>query len=163
LNAALYSSFTKETFDKVRQIVVPVHPEKTAPRQLVEATEKRYEHVRRLAGAYGAKFLLVWQPFLWVETGAVDPRVKEEEKNLAIWGAKYLRARDNFYLINNLLADRLQDKPYFVDFRNVLCSRTTPVYEADGVHLKPRGNRMVAARLAKMLQARGWLKNGGEH
>jgi hypothetical protein len=59
----------------------------------------------------------------------------------------------------DMLAARLKDKPYLVDFRNVRCSRTIPVYESDGVHLKPPGNRMVAIRLAEMLKERGWLKN----
>ena len=59
MNAALYSSFTNEAFDKFRQIMVPVYPENPVPWELVSATEGRYEHVRKLAGAYGAEFLLV--------------------------------------------------------------------------------------------------------
>jgi len=59
-----------------------------------------------------------------------------------------------------MLAGSLKDKPYFVDFRNVLTGRTAPVYEADGVHLKPAGNGMVAARLAEVLKAKGGMKNG---
>jgi hypothetical protein len=38
----------------------------------------------------------------------------------------------------------------------------TPVYEIDGVHLKPPGNKMVATRMAEMLKERGWLENGAE-
>lgn len=161
LNAALYSSFTREAFAKLRQVMFPVYPENAAPRELVQATEKRYEHVRRLAGAYGAEFLLVWQPMLWVETDEVDPGIREQEKNLSIWGTRFLRVRENFAVTYNALADRLRDKPYFVDFRNVLCSRTTPVYEADGVHLRPQGNKLVAFHLAELLKARGWLKIKG--
>ena len=59
LNPALYSSFTKETFDKFRQIMVPVYFENSVPQELLSATEKRYEHIRRLAAAYGAEFILV--------------------------------------------------------------------------------------------------------
>lgn len=162
LNAALHSSFTKEAFDKFRQIKVPVNPENPTPQEMAAATEKRYEHVRKLAGAYGADFLLVWQPFLWVETAAVDPLVKAKEKDLSIMGANFLEVRRNFTVTYNLLADRLKDKPYFVDFRNALTSRTHPVYEADGVHLRPPGNKMVARRLARLLEERGWLKNGGK-
>jgi len=160
LNVMFYSSFTREVFDKFHQIMVPVYPEDSDPRELVQATSKRYDHVCRLAGAYGAQFLLVWQPFLWVETGAVDPGVEEQEKDLAVFGAKYLKARENFTVTYNALANRLGEKPYFVDFRNALCSRTTPVYEADGVHLRPQGNKMVAARLAELLKERGWLETG---
>jgi len=161
LNNALYSSYTLELFDRFRQTAVPVYPNNPAPREFVAETEKRYEHVRKLAGAYGAKFLLVWQPILWVETGKVDPLVKEQEKSLDIMGAKFLRVRENFATTYDLLAASLKGKPYFVDFRNALCPRKTPVYESDGVYLKPRGNRMVAIRLVGMLKDRGWLKNGG--
>ena len=94
-----------------------------------------------------------------METAEVDPRVKGEEKDLAVLGTKFFRVRNNFIDTYNALAARLQGKPYFVDFRNALCSRTTPVYEADGVHLKPQGNNMVANRLAEMLRTRGWLGN----
>jgi lysophospholipase L1-like esterase len=162
LNAAIYSSFTKEVFDKFRQIKVPVYPENPVPQEMAAATEKRYEHVRKLAGAYGADFLVVWQPFLWVETAEVDPLVRAKEKDLKIMRSNFLEVRRNFVVTYNLLADRLKDKPYFVDFRNALTSRTAPVYEADGVHLRPPGNRMVAKRMAQLLQDRGWLKNGGE-
>lgn len=157
LNAALYSSFSLEVFDKFRQIAVPVHTANPAPRKFVLEAEKRYDHVRRLAGAYGADFLLVWQPFLWVETGEVDPAIKAQDQSLAIFGRKYCLARRNFKTTNDALVARLKDKPYFVDFRNILCQRTTQVYEADGVHLKPEGNRMVAAKLAELLKAKGWL------
>ncbi len=160
LKAAVYSSFSKEAFDKFRQIKVPVNPENPAPRELAAATEKRYEHVRRLAGAYGADFLLVWQPFLWVETAEVDPLVRAKEKDLSIMGSNFFEVRRNFMVTYNLLADRLKDKPYFVDLRNALTSRTAPVYEADGVHLRAPGNRMVARRLAQLLKERGWLNKG---
>ena len=163
LNNALYSSFSMEIFDRFRQTLVPVYEENPVPREFVAETEKRYEHVRRLAGAYGAKFLLVWQPFLWVETGNVDPLVKEKEESLDIMGGKFLRMRENLSTTYDLLAAPLKDKPYFLDFKNVLCSRTTPVYQSDGVHLQPPGNKMVATRLAEVLKDRGWLKNGEGH
>ena len=82
LNPALYSSFTKETFDKFRQIMVPVYFENPVPQELLSATEKRYEHIRRLAAAYGAEFILVWQPFLWVATEEVDHGSRERKKTL---------------------------------------------------------------------------------
>ena len=163
LNNALYSSYTLELFDRCRQTAVPVYTDNPAPREFVAETEKRYEHVRKLAGAYGAKFLLVWQPILWVETGKVDPLVKEQEKSLDIMGAKFFRVRENFATTYDLLAASLKDKPYFVDLRNALCPRKIPVYESDGVHLKTQGNKMVATRLVEMLKDKGWLQNGGEN
>jgi hypothetical protein len=136
------------------------YPKNPAPLELVEATTKRYDHVRRLTGAYGARFLLVGQPLLWMENGKVDPGVKAQEKDLTIWGRRFLRVRENFTVTYNTLVKALQDKPYLVDCRNVLCCRTTPVYEVDGVHLKPQGNKLGAAGLAKVRQARGWLAAG---
>jgi len=94
-----------------------------------------------------------------VEKGQVDPRVKEKEQELSVMAERFLRVRENFATTYDLLTASLKDRPYFVDFRNVLISRTEPLYEADGVHLKPAGNKMVAARLAEVLKARGWLKN----
>ncbi len=158
LNAAVYASFTREVFDKFRQVKVPVYPDNPAPQEMAAAAVKRYDHVRRLTGAYGAEFLLIWQPFLWVETAEVDPAVSALEKELSVMGSNFLEVRRNFVTTYNLLADRLKDKPYFVDFRNALTSRKSPVYEADGVHLKAAGNRMVAERLAELLKARGLLK-----
>ena len=122
-------------------------------------TRERYEHVRKLAKAYGAEFLLVWQPILWVEQGEVDPRLREQEQKLDVMGAKFLQVRENFATTYNMLASSLEDRPYFMDFRNALIERTAPVYEGDGVHLQPAGNKMVAARLAEVLKAKGWLKN----
>ena len=90
----------------------------------------------------------------------MDPKVRAKEKDLNILEASYLKVRDNLTTTYNILEARLKDKPYFVNFRNVLCSRTIPVYETDGVHLKPPGNKMVATSLAEMLKARGWLEKG---
>ena len=160
LYSALYSSSTLEVYDRFRQTMVAVHPENPIPQEFVAETGERYEHVRKVAKAYGAEFLLVWQPILWVETGAIDPQVKAQERELSIMGATFSKVRENFATTYGMLSGSLKDKPYVVDFRNALTSRTTPVYEADGVHLKPSGNRMVAARLAETLQARGWLTNG---
>jgi len=156
LNDVLYSSSTLELFDRFRQTMVAVHPENPVPKEFVAETGKRYEHVKKLAGAYGAKFVLVWQPILWVEKGKIDPRVKEKERELSIMGAKFSKVRENFATTYDMLAGSLKDKPYFMDFRNALTSRTAPVYEADGVHLKPVGNKMVATRLAEVLKDRGW-------
>ena len=120
------------------------------------AIQKRYEHVRRLAAAYGATFLLFWQPMLWLETGVVDPAVREREKQFGIMKAGFLKARRSFKITNQTLAKCLQDKPYFVDLRNVLCSRRNPVYDPDGVHLNAYGNRLVAEAMARVMAKRGW-------
>jgi hypothetical protein len=60
--------------------------------------------------------------------------------------------RHNFEVIDRALADRLKDKPYFIDFRNVLCARTQPAYQDDGIHLLDIGNEMVAGQMARYLK-----------
>jgi hypothetical protein len=154
LNAALYSSFTKEVYDKLMQTTVPIAPDSAILKNLAAMTEQRYEHVRRLAGAYGADFLLFWQPLLWVETGPVAPEVKAQEKGLTVLGDRFLSVRHNFTVTYEALGRRLQGQPYFVDFRNVLCRRTEPVYQADGVHLWDAGREMVAGEMDRILEER---------
>jgi hypothetical protein len=58
----------------------------------------------------------------------------------------------NYVLIYNALVERLRDKPYFVDLRNILCPRQQPVYESDGMHLNPTGDRMVAVYISDFLK-----------
>ena len=158
LNTALANSFSKEVYDRLTYAVVPLKPDNPALGEMVKATTRRYDHVRRLSACYGAKFLLFWQPMLWVETGKVDPRVKEEEEKLTAKGVKFLKVKQNFVLAYNALADRLKDQPYFVDFQNVLCARTQPAYRPDGVHLNAYGNRLVAQAMARVL---GGVGGGG--
>jgi hypothetical protein len=81
----------------------------------------------------------------------VAPAVKEQEKKTIIL-SKHWALEKNFVLINNALADRLRDKPYFVNLRNILCSRQQPVYESDGMHLNPTGDRMVAVYISDLLK-----------
>ncbi len=154
LNAAFYSSFTKELYDKMMQVAIPLHPEDLGLKTMADLAEKRYEHVRKLAGCYGAGFLLVWQPILWVESGEVATQVREQEKKYNIQGERFLAVRQNFAVAYRALEEKLKDKPYFINFQNVLCSRNRLVYEPDGVHLKPAGNEMVAQALGRVLQER---------
>lgn len=158
LNAALYSSFTKELYDKAMQTVVPIEADSPLLQEFAAATAKRYEHVRRLAGAYGARFLLCWQPILWVETGAVAPPLRAREQEFTIMGGKFLAVRQNFAVTYQALAAALQDRPYFVNFQNILCARTEPVYKADGVHLTDAGRSMVAREMGRVLQERRMLE-----
>jgi lysophospholipase L1-like esterase len=151
LNAALYSSFTKEAYDKMRQVAVPLEPDDPQLRAMVDLTLKRYEHVRKMAGCYGARFLLVWQPILYVETCKVDPKIKAQEEKLAIQGERFLSVRHNFAVAYRALEEKLKDLPYFINFQNVLCARKQLVYQPDGVHLRPAGNDMVAQALARVL------------
>ena len=156
LNAALYSSFTKELYDKSRLALVPLAPDSELLRQNVTATLKRYRHVEKVARCYGAGFLLFWQPYLWMETGQVAPQVKrQEEDNSISLGPRFKTLRHNFSVTYLALKDRLRPEPYFVDFQNVLCDRTQPVYQPDGVHLKDEGRLLVARAMSRVLKERG--------
>jgi hypothetical protein len=87
-----------------------------------------------------------------VETGQVLPAVKQEEEvNLP----KHIAVRHNFVVINQALADRLKNKPYFTDFRNVLVPRTQSVCKEDGIHLLSIGDEIVADHMARHLKAQG--------
>jgi lysophospholipase L1-like esterase len=149
LNAALYASFTKELYDKIRQGVIPLEADSLELRQFVDSAEKRYDYVNQVALGFGARFLLFWQPFWWVETSQVSPAVAQRE-NIIV--GQHMALRYNFEVINRALADRLKDKPYFIDFRNVLCARTQPAYQDDGIHLQDVGHKMVAGQMARYLK-----------
>jgi lysophospholipase L1-like esterase len=160
LNAALYSSFTKEFYDKIMQGLVAIEPDSPVLRQMVDAAEKRYDYNARLAAAYGARFLLFWQPCWWVENGPVAPAVKAREHLLA---GRRSTLRHNFEVTYDALEARLQNKPYFIKFRNILCSRTEPLYQEDGIHLEDAGRALVARHMGAVLKERlaGMAAAGG--
>ena len=148
--AALYASFTNELYAKIRQGVIPIKAGDPQLLKFVDSVEKRYDYVNKVAQGFGANFLLFWQPFWWVETGQVAPAITQKEE---VSLPKYMAIRQNFEVTYNALADRLKNKPYFIDYRNVLCGRTQPVYQDDGIHLQDRGREMVAAQIAHYLKA----------
>ncbi len=151
LNAAMWSSFTRELYDKFRQGVFRIEPESPILRQFVDSCEKRYDFVNKIAASFGAKFLLIWQPCWWAETEPVAKQVRKEED--VILGKKSA-LRHNFVVTYRALVDRLQGKPYFINFQNILCSRTEPVYQPDGIHLQDVGRKFVAQRLNQTLKER---------
>ncbi len=155
LVAAVNASFTLEGINKLQQTVIPIEADDEDLRRFVEMTAQRYDYVNQQAEFYGAKFLLFWQPILWVETCEVAPAVREMEKDYAINQTRFLAVRENFQVTYEALARRLRDKPYFVDFQNILCSRTEPVYRHDGVHLADAGRMMVAKEMSRVLRERG--------
>ncbi|MBI5250114.1 MAG: SGNH/GDSL hydrolase family protein [Desulfomonile tiedjei] len=152
LNAAVYASFTKELYDKVMQVGVAVDTDTPEFRQLVDATEKRYDHVNKLAGSYGARFVLFWQPTLWTEDCQVAGSAKAGEKSIILDDERWLTVRNNFTKPYVALQQRLEKKDYFVDFRDVLCSRQVPAYKPDGVHLTDEGRLLIAESIASVLK-----------
>ncbi len=68
-------------------------------------------------------------------------------------GPRLAAFTQNFAVIYHALAAHLQNRPYFVNFQNILCARTEAVYQPDGVHLKDAGRRMVAEELGRLISA----------
>jgi len=154
LNAALYASFSKELHDKINQIGTPVDTASPELQTMVALTEKRYDFVDKLSGCYGAKFVLFWQPMLWVEECDIPHSVKEQEKNIVVAAERFETMRRNFTAAYTSLAHPLAGKPYFVSLRSVFCDRQAPVYQADGVHLNDEGRKIVANAIGKVLEQR---------
>ncbi len=154
LTSALYNSFTLETYDRLRQAVDPLQPDDPGLLEESRAVQRRYAHAQRLAAAYGAKFLVFWQPVIWMETGKVDPEVRKREGKLAIMKNRFWQFKQNFAIIYQTLAAHLHDEPYFTHFQNVLCPRPERVHDPDGVHLNEIGNRMVAEAMVPVLRER---------
>ncbi len=151
LNAAMWSSFTRELYDKIRQGVIPIAPDTPVLRQFVDNCEERYDYVNKVAASFGSKFLLIWQPCWWAETAPVADRVKKEEDLIL---SKRSTLRHNFLVTYRALVARLQEKPYFINFQNVMCSRAEPVYQPDGIHMLDAGRKMVAQRFDQTLKER---------
>jgi lysophospholipase L1-like esterase len=151
--AAMYASYTNELFDKFRQGVIPLKADDPQLLKFVDSVEKRYDYINKISQGCGARFVLFWQPFWWVETAPVSPAVRSKEE---VGLPRHLAIRHNFEVIDRALADRLKHKPYFIDYRNVLCSRTQPAYQDDGIHLLGVGNEMVANQMARYLKAQQW-------
>ncbi|MDQ7785548.1 MAG: SGNH/GDSL hydrolase family protein [Desulfomonilaceae bacterium] len=160
LNAALYSSFSKELFDKIHQVAVPIDPNSDALQKMVTAAVQRYDHVDKMTACYGAEFVLFWQPILWTEECDVPPSVKDKERTFLLNSDRFETVRHNFSLPYLVLADRLKHEPYFVSLRDALCKRTSAAYQPDGVHLTDQGRKTAAIRMGKILEKR--IKNNFE-
>jgi lysophospholipase L1-like esterase len=153
-NAAVYASFSKELYDRINQVVIPVDRGSTELGAMGSLTERRYDFVNKIARCYGAEFILFWQPMHWVEECAVPRSVTEQEQGLVLAVDRFETMRHNFAVTYTSLAERLQDKPYFISFREIFCDRKVPVYKADGVHLTDDGRRIVARAMGKILEER---------
>jgi hypothetical protein len=154
LSAAIYSSFTKELYDKINQVAVPIEKGSPSLAAMVVADLKRYDFVNKVSGCYGARFILYWQPMLWVEDCNVSEAVREHEKNLILNSDRFKTVRHNFTVPYVALAERLGSKPYFVSLNGALCGRTVPVYQPDGVHLTDEGRKIVGLKIGKDLEKR---------
>ncbi|RJR54610.1 MAG: SGNH/GDSL hydrolase family protein [Desulfobacteraceae bacterium] len=157
LNAAIHASFTRELHDKIMQTMSPVREDRPLLESFVKESEKRYDHVHALAHSMGSRFFVVLQPNWWVETLDVSQEVKNREEAIAKKAKMFKAAKENFNTVYDALSSGLRDKPYFVDFRNILTSRSEPAYQMDGVHLTDKGREMVAAGFERLFRDKGLL------
>jgi lysophospholipase L1-like esterase len=154
VTAAMHASFTKELWDKIYQVFVPLDENSPLVREMVDLTEKRYDFVNKVANCFGAEFILVWQPMIWVENCQVSEAVKAKEKGIVIDSDRFATVRKNFTTPYKALSDRLKTKSYFVSFQEALCPRTDAAYQQDGVHLRDKGREMVAKEMSLLVAQR---------
>jgi lysophospholipase L1-like esterase len=154
LNAAIYASFTRELYDRLNQVGFPIDPASSELAAMLTLTEKRYDFVDKLSQAFGAKFVLFWQPMLWVETCDIAPAVRTKEKSLLVAAERFGTMRANFTTVYEAMEARLAAKPYFVSLRGALCDRQIPAYKGDGVHLEDDGRAGIAKVIATLLNTR---------
>ena len=152
-NAAWYTSYARELWDKMRQGIIPLDPHDPVLHDFARQAAQRYERNAVIAHAFGADYLVIWQPCWWVESAPVAPVVQAREKKTIIIGDRWAM-KENFKTINTAMAQALQDKPFFIDLRNALTSRQQEVYESDGIHLNPHGDALLARELGKVLKER---------
>ncbi len=154
VNAALLASFTKEIYDKLMQVKIDLPPDMPELRRHVEDVAKRYAFVNKVSSCYGAHFLVFWQPAQWEEQGEVVLEVKEKEAQHFVNTDRFTNMRNNFTTVYNAISNEIKDRPYFVDFRDVLVKRQQVGYQPDGVHLTDYGREMVAQAMARTLLER---------
>lgn len=159
INAAIYASFSRELYDRLNQVFFPLDPTSGELQTMVEKTVQRYDFINKLTGAFGAKFILVWQPMRWTEGCAVSAAVADREKTLLINPGQLETMRRNFTVTYTSLAEPLSVKPYYTSFATVLCDRGVAFYQPDGVHLNDNGRRAVAKAMSQMLSER-FFKQG---
>jgi len=154
VNAAINASFTRELYDKLNQVFFPLDPVSTELAGMVDTVERRYDFADKLAQGFGAKFLVIWQPMLWTEGCPVNPAVAEGERTVLINSDRMSSMRHNFTVTYSAIAQRLANKPYFINFATTLCGRDRPLYQPDGVHLTDDGRRAEAEFIGKLLLER---------
>jgi len=149
LNAAMWSSFTREIYDKIRQGVIRIDPHDPELQQFVNRCEQRYDYLNKESASFGARFLLVWQPCWWAETEPVAAAVRAKEDIIM---SKKSALCDNFVVTYKALVARLKDKPYFINLQNSVTSRTEPLYQPDGIHMLDVGREIMARHFDRVVK-----------
>lgn len=161
--AAAYASFTHELIEKLGVAFRPAAAEDPLLEEFATCLERRYDFVAEAAAARSARFVLVWQPFAWVEATPVDPEVAQAERATLLPARRLGAFVANLVRANGVAAARLAARPYFVDARNALCARRSPVYRSDGVHLTDGGNQLAAQAIGQALLERHALDRPAPH
>lgn len=151
ITTAIYSSFTRELYNKLHQVALPLDPNSPALREMATKTAQRYDFIDRLAAGFGAKFALIWQPIRWTEGCTIAPAIAKQEQSGLINSAALQTVRSNFRTAYSAIGKAVNGKPYFTSFATVLCNRTAPSYKVDGVHLTDVGRRTAGDAIGKML------------
>lgn len=150
LVGAWRNSHLLELTRKLTAVARPVDAADPLLAEHVRQVEARYDEVWRTAVSRGVPFLLFWQPTRWVEREEEEGRLPEavrQAERPRFNEATVATFRHNYRTLSAALTARLRDKPYFVDVRAALATRTVPAYKEDGVHLLTEGNELVAAAL----------------
>lgn len=151
ISAAIHASYTNEFLDRIRMFHVPVKSDSPELAEMVDLAVRRYDHVARVVTGYGAEFVLIWQPILWVENCETQQSVRQAESSLFVDIEKFPNLKQGVRTTYDALERALQNKPYFVSFRDVLCKRTTALFWPDGIHLNSPGNEIVAENIGQLL------------
>lgn len=154
ITTAIYSSFTRELYNKLHQVALPLDPNSPALQEMAIKTAQRYDFIERLAAGFGAKFALVWQPIRWTEDCTPPPAIARKEEAGIFNSAALKTVRGNFTTAYSAIGKAVSGRPYYTSFATVLCNRTTPSYKADGVHLNDDGRRAAGGAIGKMLLER---------
>jgi lysophospholipase L1-like esterase len=158
ITAAIQASFTRELYDKLHQVALPLDPGSPELRAMVKEAGRRYDFAEKLVRGLNGQFLLVWQPMLWTEGCPVSPAVAAAERTMLVNSDRLAPMRRNFTTTYQALTERLASEPYFVDLSTVVCGRSVPAYQPDGVHMTDDGRRAVAKAIGDVISRRFFAK-----
>ncbi len=153
LKAAWLASLSRELLSKLSYVSSELRDDDPELAAFVAESERRYDYLQAVTQAHGSVFVLVWQPFLWVQTECAPGDARTWATVQRPFSATI---RNNSRKVNRALVERLKGKPYFVNLQDVLARApsSVPLYAADGVHVTDAGRRIVAERIAAVLASR---------
>ena len=151
LNLVITKSATFQVLERLTAAIPRETGEICIPKELeaeiVEQYCKNIAFVQKLGDAYGFQCMFFWQPNMLSGRGPLEA---EKPYCLTPDFDEVVQTRV-FPRISNMLSSRLGDE--FIDLSSLLDDRTEPMY-LDCVHLTEEGNRVVAQRMASILQER---------